>query len=61
MPSNGMLALSGNRVAAPGDILGNFPLMDLSWVNGYTNMRNMGYLDTKVGARTFQAKIRFDF
>jgi hypothetical protein len=59
-PSNGMLTLSGSRVAAPGDIWGNFPLMDLSWQNGF-NMRNMGYLNSKVGARTFQAKIRFDF
>jgi len=57
-PSNGYL-WAGSREAAPGDVYGNFPLMDLSWVN--TSNRNMGYLDTKVGARTFQAKIRFDF
>jgi hypothetical protein len=33
--------------------------MDLSSFNFFN--RNMGYLDSKVGARTFQAKLRFDF
>ncbi len=57
--SNGVFAASGSRVAAPGDFAGNITMVDINWFN-FAN-RAPGYLDTKIGARTFQAKIRIDF
>jgi hypothetical protein len=59
MPSAGNFGSAGSRQVAPGDFFGNITLMDLSWAN--TANRNAGFLDSKVGARTFQAKLRFDF
>jgi len=61
-PSNGNFGSSGSRTVAPGDFAGNISSMDLSWLNPilYGN-RSAGYLDSKVGSRTFQAKVRFDF
>jgi len=63
LPSNGTFGSAGSRTVAPTDFGGNYTLMDLSgglFGNGFNN-RAMGYLDSKVGARTFQAKLRFDF
>jgi len=40
---------------APGDFFGNITIGSL------TSSRELGYLDSKVGMRTFQAKIRIDF
>jgi len=61
-PSNGVFTSSGSRVAAPGDFFGNYPLMTMDWLNPLLyGTHNAGYLDNKVGARTFQAKLRFDF
>ena len=60
-PSNGVFTSAGSRTAAPGDFSGNYTVMDVSWLNGLLYNRNAGYLDNKVGARTFQAKVRFDF
>ena len=57
-PSNGTFGSAGSRTVAPGDFGGNYTLMDLQW---YAADRDAGYLDSKVGARTFQAKVRFDF
>jgi len=57
-PSNGTFGSAGSRVVAPGDFFGNYTIMDLQW---YATDRNAGYLDSKVGARTFQAKVRIDF
>jgi len=57
-PSNGYFTSAGSRTAAPGDGT-NITVMDLSIANGAN--RNAGFLDSKVGARTFQAKVRFDF
>jgi hypothetical protein len=59
-PSNGSFGSAGSRVVAQGTGSGDYPLMDLSWINGLNN-RNAGYLDNKVGSRTFQAKVRIDF
>jgi len=48
------------RVRVPGapaaSLAGSFDFATFSFIN-----RPLGYLDAKVGARTFQAKIRFDF
>ncbi len=54
-PSSGVFTSSGSRTAAIGDFSGNFTIMNLSSVN------DPGRLETKVGARTFQGKLRFDF
>jgi len=60
-PSRGYFGSSGSRVVAPGDFFGNITVAQLGssvwWAPNY----KMGYLDSKVGARTFQAKIRIDF
>jgi hypothetical protein len=60
LPSNGTYGSSGSRTVAPTDMSGNYSLMNLGASNN-SNNRPMGFLDSKVGARTFQAKIRFDF
>jgi len=54
-PTRGQFGSSGSRTVAPGDFFGNIT------VGSLTSSRAMGYLDSKVGMRTFQAKIRLDF
>ena len=49
------LVLPAADHVAPGDFFGNITIGSL------TSSRELGYLDSKVGMRTFQAKIRFDF
>jgi hypothetical protein len=54
-PTRGQFGSAGSRTVAPGDFSGNITIGSL------TASRELGYLDSKVGMRTFQAKIRFDF
>jgi hypothetical protein len=54
-PTRGTFGSAGSRQVAPGDFFGNITIGSL------TSSRELGYLDSKVGMRTFQAKIRFDF
>jgi len=59
IPSNGQFGSAGSRQVAPGDFGGNFNLMQMDWLGAAIfpgGNRNAGYLDTKVGQRTFQAK-----
>jgi hypothetical protein len=54
-PTRGQFGSAGSRQVAPGDFSGNITMGNL------TASREMGWLDSRVGMRTFQAKIRFDF
>jgi hypothetical protein len=54
-PTRGQFGSAGSRQVAPGDFSGNITMGNL------TTSREMGWLDSRVGMRTFQAKIRFDF
>jgi hypothetical protein len=61
-PTRGRFSSSGSRTVAPGDFSGNITMGNLTATSIFDSARYpMGYLDSKVGARTFQAKIRFDF
>lgn len=60
LPSRGTFGSQGSRVVAPGDFSGNFTMMSLGPAFFFAP-NAPGYLDSKVGACTFQAKIRIDF
>jgi hypothetical protein len=60
-PTRGYFGSSGSRVVAPGDFSGNITVAQLGPSLWYAPNYRMGYLDSKVGARTFQAKVRIDF
>ena len=61
-PTRGRFSSSGSRTVAPGDFSGNITMGNLTGTSIFDSARYpLGYLDSKVGARTFQAKFRFDF
>jgi len=60
-PTRGSFGSSGSRVVAPGDFFGNITVGSLGVSQWWAPAYRMGYLDSKVGARTFQAKVRIDF
>jgi hypothetical protein len=60
-PTRGYFGSAGSRQVAPGDFSGNITIGNLSRAPFWAPNQPMGYLDSKVGARTFQAKIRIDF
>jgi hypothetical protein len=60
-PTRGYFGSSGSRQVAPGDFSGNITVGSTTHSVWYAPAQPMGYLDSKVGQRTFQAKIRMDF
>jgi hypothetical protein len=61
-PTRGQFGSAGSRTVAPGDFSGNITVASVAPTSFFDPInRPMGYLDSKVGVRTFQAKIRFDF
>jgi hypothetical protein len=60
-PTRGYFGSAGSRSVAPGDFSGNITIGGIQRAPFYAPNQPMGYLDSKVGARTFQAKVRIDF
>jgi len=60
-PTRGYFGSAGSRQVAPGDFSGNITVGTIGPSVWYAPNQDLGYLDSKVGARTFQAKVRFDF
>lgn len=60
-PTRGSFGSAGSRTVAPGDFFGNITVGSTGHSYWYAPAQPLGYLDSKVGARTFQAKLRFDF
>jgi hypothetical protein len=60
-PTRGYFGSAGSRTVAPGDFSGNITIGSIGHSYFWAPAQPLGYLDSKVGARTFQAKVRIDF